>query len=243
MPTVAGVNRLAKIASRLKEQGLGAGARSLARDLGQRVIDRDRTVLLLRVDLTDAAHLLRPRELATIEEQGLRLLPFDESQRQRVIELLEKSEPARIESVRVRLLQGASGFVFERAGEVTGYVFWVPGSDDPRQRVHRDLEWLGIQPAADEVYVFDYFVPEHARGHSGLWVRAVQAEHAALGFRAAYGYVYQANRPALWLYRTTGWKEVGKVVEHRVLNKVALVGGTVYWMHPLSRSRVAALKR
>lgn len=227
---------IGKIVARVREGGVSG----LAKAAAERVVEKGRAVVLLSVDLTEQNNLLREKDRAAMAAESLSLTSFDRTSLPRVREMLEKEAPERIASAEARLLQGMSGFVFEKHGAVIGYVFWVPGADDPRVLVHRDLEWLGLEPKHDEVYVFDYFVPENARGHTSLLVRAVQAEHAALGFKKAYGYVYLANRPALWTYRTTGWKEIGRIEEHRILNKVAVVKGQLYWMHAWSRTKLGS---
>lgn len=224
---------------KIKERWREGGAKSIAIAAKERVVEPARTVVLLKVDLTAPANVLRPRDRAAMEAEGLSVEPFDLA---KVSSMLAREAPERLASAETRGVQGMDGFIFRRKNEVLGYVFWTPGSDDPRARVHSDLEWLDIHPHEDEVYAFDYFVPENARGHTALFVRAVQAEHAALGFTAAYGYVYLSNRPALWTYRTTGWKEVGRIEEQRVLQKLAIVGGKdVYWMDPFSRRKISLL--
>lgn len=232
---------LEKLLQEAKQGGILGAGRSAARALTDRIVERDRVAVLLRVDLADPGVRLRPKDRALFDEQQLRLLPFDRESLPRVITMLERSEPARIPSAKTRFLQGAAGFVFERRGQVIGYVFWVEGADDPDVFVHTDVEWLGIQPRRREIYVFDYFVAESERGQTSLLVRAVQEEHWALGLTAAYGYTYLSNRPALWTYRTTGWKELGRLPEQRILSRLALVNGDLYLIEGLSRRRLGHL--
>jgi GNAT superfamily N-acetyltransferase len=134
-----------------------------------------------------------------------------------------------------------SGFVAEHRGVVVGYVFWTEGTDDRSLLVHPDLHWLGVRPARHEIYAFDYYLAPPARGLGGAFVRSVQEAHHRMGYTAAYGCVFQSNRAALWLYRTTGWREVHRVTEHRFLSRFALVGHTLYWMHPFSRAPILSM--
>jgi len=222
------VGLLAKVTAKLRE----GGPKALWAEAKPLVYDAGREAICLRVDLTNPKNLLRPRDL----EDPVELLPFDAEVLPELLEVLRVHAPELTERVRKRYLEGMLGFVARHGGELIGYVFYTPGTDDPERIVHPDLTWLPVRPTADEVYAFDYYVREDARGRGALFVRAVQQEQAALGYTASYGYVYAHNRPALWLYRTTGWKEAARVTEARVLGKLALVDGRVFWMHPHSRS-------
>lgn len=228
---------LQKVGERLARRGPRAGLASLVEELRLRLADRDREVVLLRVDLTDPRHHPKPRDQA----DGLAILPFTREHLPRLLEMLAAHAPDQVERVHQRWLEGMSGFIAVSGEEVLGYTFYTPGASDPHRVVHRDLEWLPMRPGKDEVYAFDYFLRESARGRGATFVRAVQAEQARLGYTAAFGYVYAKNRPALWLYRTTGWQEVGRLLEHRYLSKLAVVEGTVFWMHPHSRAPLARL--
>jgi hypothetical protein len=217
--------------------------------LRSKVIEPPRTLILLRVDLTEAKHRLRDRERTQMKEGDLRIVPLDRRSAPRLIEMLAADAPQRIASVRLRTSQGVGGFVLEKSGAPIGYVFWGAGATDPRRVVHPDLRWLPLRPTADEVYVFDYFIADRALGAGNVFVRAVQEEHATLGYKAAYGYVYSNNRAALWLYRTTGWVETGRLVEHLYLSRLSLIGDDLYWVNwrrPSSRAhlgRVPGLSR
>lgn len=223
-----------KVADRFRAQGFKAGAQSLWTDAKVRVVDAGREVVLLKVDVTDAKNRLRDRDL----KRPIHLERFDRTHVHALIEMLKVDAPELVTRVHQRFLEGVQGFVAYDDGHPIGYMFYIPGSNTPARVVHRDLVWLPIRPTLREVYAFDYFVREPSRGRGAAFVRAVQDEHFHMGYTAAYGYVYAANRPALWLYRTTGWKEAGRVTEHRVLSKLAVVDGTVYWMHPHSRSPI-----
>lgn len=192
----------------------------------------ERHILALRVDLTDPKNRSRPKD----KDDAFRLLPFDLRTLPRIIEVVEKHDPWRTAAVRRRYFEGARGFVAEYQGEIVGYVFYVEGTDHPHRAVHTDLHWLGVKPTRGELYAFDYFLIEPARGIGAKFVRAVQDEHFRLGYTATYGWVLSTNRAALWLYRTTGWTEVSRVVEHRIFARWVLVGETMYRMHAHSRT-------
>lgn len=227
---------LGKVVRRLNAKGVRGGVKAMWDETKEFVVDPSREALCLKVDLTETKNHLRPRDL----QDPVQVLPFDRDTLPQLLEMLQTHAPDQVERVRKRYLEGMLGFVAKHAGEFVGYVFYTPGSNDPERLVHPDLVWLPIRPTADEVYAFDYFVREDARGRGATFVRAVQQEQAAMGYTASYGYVYSHNRPALWLYRTTGWKEAARVGEKRILNKLAVVEGRVFWMYPHSRSPITA---
>lgn len=225
---------VAKVARRLNAKGLQGGLKEMWTEVKTYVVDPSREAICLRVDLDDPKNHPKPRD----HEDPVEVLPFDRQTLPLLLDMLQLHAPEQMERVRKRYLEGMLGFVARHAGELIGYVFYTPGSNDPERLVHPDLVWLPIRPTADEVYAFDYFLREDARGRGATFVRAVQQEQHLMGYTASYGYVYAHNRPALWLYRTTGWKEAARVGEKRILNKLAVVEGRIYWMHPHSRSPI-----
>lgn len=231
---------LSKVQALLAGKGPKEGAKALSEKL-RGALTRDREAILLAVDLTDPKNRLRPKD------QGMPISPLGAEVGGALLEVLSRDAPAEVERVRTRIRQAVPGLVAWDQGVPIGYVFWVPGSHGAAP-IHPDLPWLGLRPATDEVYLFDYFLTERARGKGALFVRATQERHFQLGYRRAYGYVYADNTPALWLYRTTGWKEIGRVKERRYLEKVVLVDGRPYWMEahhrwPLLKSPGAASVR
>lgn len=225
---------MGKLASRFSAHGFKGGMKALAVEAGEFAVSAPSEAICLKVDLTNPKNHLRPRDLKDPGE----ILPFDRDSLPELLDMLRSHAPEQVQRVKKRYLEGMMGFVCKYAGEVIGYVFYTPGTNDPERWVHPDLNWLPIRPTADEVYAFDYYIREDARGRGATFVRAVQQEQAAMGYTASFGYVYAHNRPALWLYRTTGWKEAARVGEKRILNKLALVDGRVFWMHPHSRSPI-----
>lgn len=204
----------------------------------RQVAYEEREILVLEVDLREPKNRLRLRD----QNAEFRLLKFDKETLPRLLDTLAEHEPWRVEAARRRYFEGARGFVCEHRGKIVGHVYYVEGSDNPHRRVHSDLDWLQLRPNRGEVYTFDYFVIEPERGLGALFARAVQDEQYRLGYTAAYGWVLSTNRAALWLYRTIGWVEVGRVVEHRILRRWVVVGRTLYRMHAHSRTAIASVK-
>lgn len=223
--------KLAKLRRVWSEGGPRGAARQLGEELRYRLYQPDRQLVLLRVDLSEPKHRLRGRD----QDPGFRVVPFQRSELPRLTALLERTEPARRPTLEKRLQQGVRGFVAEDGGEAVGYVFYVPGSDDPTEVVHADLHWLPLRPAKNEVYTFDYWLCDASRGRGNLFARAVQEAQHQLGFTASYGYVEATNTAALWLYRTVGWKEVGRVVEHRVLRRLSVIEERVFLVRAFDR--------
>lgn len=231
---VSVLGKFGKLAARFREQGPKDGLKSIVDDAKTYVVDDGREAICLKVDLTNPKNHLRPRD----EAKPVTIRPFDRDTLPGLLDMLQTKAPSERDRVRQRYLEGMLGFLAYVDEEIIGYVFYTPGSDDPERIIHPDLTWLPIRPRATEVYAFDYFLQEEARGRGATFVRAVQQEQSRLGYTASFGYVYAHNRPALWLYRTTGWKEAGRVAETRILNKLALVDRTVFWMHPHSRQAI-----
>ena len=198
------------------------------------VVDEGRELVLLRVDLTEAKNRVRDRD----KKDGFRLIDLEPSTVGRVQDMLQKTAPARIPNVEDRLAQGMSGLIGEQDGEVIGYVFYRGGSDDMSARVHPDLDWIPFSPKKDEIYTFDYFIPEAKRGLGNLLARSVQERQHELGYVASYGYVYADNRAALWLYRTIGWKEIGRIREQKLLLKFALVEDRLFFIRQYDRKLI-----
>ena len=225
------LGKLSKLKHVWREQGPRGTALKVAEELKLRAYQPNRQLVLLRVELEPPAHRLRPRDA----DPAFRVLPFGPAELPRLRSLLERTEPARLPTLEARLSQGARGFVAEDGGEAIGYVFFVPGSADETEIVHADLHWLPMRPKAGEVYTFDYWLADSARGRGNLFARSVQEAQHALGYSASLGYVEATNTSALWLYRTIGWKEIGRVVETRVLRKLSLFDDRLYLIRAFDR--------
>lgn len=224
-------SKLGKLREVWREQGPRGAASKLTEELRHRLYQPGRQLVLLRVDLTDPKHRLRARD----RDPSFALVPFGSSELGRLRALLERTEPARLPTLETRLRQGVGGFVAEDGGEAVGYVFFVQGSDDPTEVVHADLHWLPLRPQKTEVYTFDYWLSSAARGRGHVFARAVQDAQHQLGYTASYGYVEAANTSALWLYRTVGWKELGRVSEHRLLRRISVIEDRVYLVRAFDR--------
>jgi hypothetical protein len=236
---VSVAQKIEKLRKVWQEEGIRGAARKVEQELRVRVYQPNRQLVMLRVDLGEPRHRLRPQDA----DPKFRVTPFGASELPRLDALLSRTEPARRPTLSARLKQGARGFVAEDGGEPIGYVFFVPGSDDPQAVVHADLEWLPMRPRASEVYTFDYWLANASRGRGNLFARSVQAAQHELGFTASYGYVEATNVPALWLYRTIGWKEVGRVTEHRLLSRIAVVEDRIYLIRAFDRRRLGSWPR
>jgi hypothetical protein len=230
------VSLVGKVIEAIREKGPGEGLRFVVDRAKTYVVD-PREIILLAVDLRDPKNLVRDRD----RKDGFALVDLDRAIVPRVASMLERTAPERIPNLSDRLDQGMSGFVAEDAGSVAGYVFYRRGSSDPTADIHPDLAWLPIAPREDEVYTFDYFIPEDRRGLGNLFARGVQARQAELGMVRSYGYVYAHNKAALWLYRTIGWKEIGRVKEHKLLLRFSVIQDRLYFVRQYDRALIGPL--
>lgn len=228
---VSALGKLGKLRRVWQEEGPRGTAKKIGGELKLRAYEPNRILVLLRVDLNVAGHRLRDKD----RDPRFRVVPFSAAELPRLRSLLEQTEPARLPTLEARLAQGAQGFVAEEDGRALGYVFYVRGSDDETEVVHADLHWLPMRPKRSEVYTFDYWLSNEARGRGNLFARSVQDAQHQLGFTASYGYVEATNTSALWLYRTIGWKEIGRVTEHRVLRRLSLIDDRVYLVRAFDR--------
>ncbi len=234
----ASVRPLTKALALLREHGAKGGLAIIAEKAKHQIVDASRTIVLLEVDLTVAKNCVRDRDRA----DDFRILELEGPTIERTAAAMAEVDLARAESVRTRGAMGTRGWAAEYAGEIIGYVFWAPGTDRSGASAHADLEWLPMRPTADEVYTFDYFVVPASRGKGGVFCRHVQQAQRELGFTRSYGYVYLDNRPALWLYRTVGWKELGRLDEQKLLAaKLTVVDGRLYVVRPFSRAAVGTV--
>lgn len=119
------------------------------------------------------------------------------------------------------LRSGFRGFVALHEGQVIGAVWSVRPADSTVRGIHPDLRLLRQGLAADEAYMFDMFIePEH-RGLAlcTALFRAGFRAMRARGVATVRGYYVRDNKPALWMHRMAGYREVGRVRVRRILRR------------------------
>lgn len=231
---------LRKALGALREHGAKDGLALIAAEAKLRVADTNRVIVLLQVDLSVPKNRVRQRDAS----DDFQLLELDGAVTERTAAAIEAVDPARAASVRGRVRRGTAGFAAQWQGEPIGYVFWVAGTSDANAIVHPDLGWIPLRPRADEVYTFDYFVVPQWRGKGGVFCRHVQQAQHELGHLRSFGYVYLDNRAALWLYRTVGWTEAGRIIEHKLLlSKLAIVEDRLFVVRPFSRELIGRVPK
>ncbi len=131
---------------------------------------------------------------------------------------LEYALKSRKMKVPINFAGGFRSFVMIRENKVVGDIWYVPGSAD-NPRPCDDLELLGIDIKPDEVYAFDMFVPQEARGKdlTTTFMGSVLRRLRDMGYTKAYGYYMADNVPALWIHRLIGYKEMPVVEFRRIL--------------------------
>jgi len=111
------------------------------------------------------------------------------------------------------LEKGLRGYAFVKDDLVVGDIWCAcPITKDEKVR-HSDMDWLGIEGRAGDVYAFDMYIEPRERG-SNLAAPFQSAALYALkaeGFRKVYGYYWTDYLPALWMHRLLKWKERGRV--------------------------------
>jgi RimJ/RimL family protein N-acetyltransferase len=118
------------------------------------------------------------------------------------------------------LKKGYRGFAVARGRDILGDIWYCPGDASSSGFKHPDLEWFawfGVRLGDKDVYMFEMYVKPQERG-GGLvnflhWsaLKAIRAK----GFDRVYGYCTVDNIPALWVHRTLGYKELGRLRLHR----------------------------
>lgn len=119
-------------------------------------------------------------------------------------------------SRRVKALQNLKKdlrcFAIVDVSTVVGDVWCITPSSDSERISHADLEMLGINSEAGDVYAFDMLIVPLYRGKN-LAVPLQKALHAALkaeGYLRVYGFYWNDNLPALWMHRMLKYKELPK---------------------------------
>jgi len=111
------------------------------------------------------------------------------------------------------LKEGLRGYALVRENLVVGDI-WCACPVTLDERVcHSDIEWLGIDNKAGEVYAFDMYIDPRERGNSlaapfqKTTLQALKAD----GYSKVYGYYWTDYLPALWMHRLLKWRERGRI--------------------------------
>jgi GNAT superfamily N-acetyltransferase len=120
------------------------------------------------------------------------------------------------------LRSGYGGVAVLRGDRVVGDVWYVTLADARLPHVHADVSALKIDLDATTAYLFDMYIEPEQRGMalSTALFRAVFATLRARGFTTAVGYYAGTNRPALWMHRVLGYREVRRVRIIRAFRRV-----------------------
>lgn len=122
------------------------------------------------------------------------------------------------------LAEGKRALLGFRDGELIGYFWWHDGTHASGDFY---LARFGLGLADDEMYGYDLFIaPEHRGGGTpAAFLAGVEAELARLGYRRMLGFVESSNRPARWLYATSGYQDVLRSRIRTVLRRLIHVEG------------------
>jgi GNAT superfamily N-acetyltransferase len=122
------------------------------------------------------------------------------------------------------LAEGRRALLGFRGGELIGYFWW---HDDAQPGSDFYLARFGLGLADGEMYGYDLFIaPEHrGSGTPAEFLAGVEAALARLGYRRMFGFVESTNRPARWLYATSGYEDVMRCRIRTVLRRLIHVEG------------------
>ena len=132
--------------------------------------------------------------------------------------------PSKSRSLRVskNFVRGYQGFAIARGRTILGDIWFCPGPSSREEQKHPDLDWFawfGVELGDRDAYMFEMYVKPQERGGgivSYLHWNALRALREK-GFRRVYGYCAADNIPALWVHRTLGYRELGRLRMHRLL--------------------------
>jgi ribosomal protein S18 acetylase RimI-like enzyme len=111
------------------------------------------------------------------------------------------------------LRQGYRGYAAVRGGHPVGVVWSVRPVESRVRGIHPDLRWLRLRLADDEAYMFDMYIEPEQRGLA-MCTALFRAGYRALraqGVTRVKGYYVSSNKPALWMHRMAGYREVARV--------------------------------
>jgi len=122
------------------------------------------------------------------------------------------------------LAEGKRALLGFRDESLIGYFWW---HDATQSGDDFYLARFGLGLADGEMYGYDLFIaPEHrGSGTPAEFLAGVEAELARLGYRRMFGFVDSDNRPARWLYGTSGYEDVLRGRTRTILGRLLLVDG------------------
>ncbi len=110
-------------------------------------------------------------------------------------------------------------FVLVRDNDVLGYIWYATKLDTKFPYIHHDLKFLNISLGDKEAYLFDMHLISEERGKSIAVTFMSNALYKLKekGYQKAYGYFLADNIPALWVHRLVGYKELDRLLLHKLL--------------------------
>ncbi len=122
-----------------------------------------------------------------------------------------------------------NGYVATIDSKIIGYFWWVD-NHLPRRQNHPHIVRCGLNLKDNEAYTFDFFIaPEHRGGGNAVaFLSKVHRKLKAMGFQRIYGQVSADNKPARWLYKLNGYKELRQVKSCRIFKLILITNKTVF---------------
>lgn len=180
-----------------------------------------------RIYMTTEQVVVR-KELAPAEPSATRTIRIEEARPEDLPALAEfnrrQCNTRRTRRFGQGLANGRRALLGYRDGDLIGYFWW---HDATLARGDYYLARFGLGLADREMYGYDLFIaPEHRGGGTPAeFLAGVEAELARLGYRRMFGFVESKNRPARWLYATSGYEDVLRSRIRTVLRRLIHVEG------------------
>ncbi len=115
--------------------------------------------------------------------------------------------------------KGYETFVFIRNNEIIGDCWFAISLEADKKLLHPDIKLFGIKPVQKSAYMFDMYVKPEERGTAvtNSILKYAYSNFTERGITKVYTYVMADNTPAIWMVRTLGFKELGKLSMFRFL--------------------------
>jgi len=144
-------------------------------------------------------------------------------------EQYEENPEMPIKVTRHYIRNNYNGYMAVIDDQIIGYTWWTNNKVKP-ELIIPELKRYGIKLKDNEVYYFDFFIaPPFRRGGAAFKVaNAVIIKVGELGYKRGFATVSEAFRPARFVYKATGFKDISKVVLYKLLSSVLYMNNAIY---------------
>lgn len=117
------------------------------------------------------------------------------------------------------LNNGYKSFVALKDDEIVADLWYTTAIGSRQSFIHHDLKWLGIKLGETDAYGWDMYVKKENRNNSlalyfmGQALRALKEK----GIMKIYGFVFEDNSPASFLYKILRFRESKRIKANRFI--------------------------